>query len=138
MKLPPDKEQTVVHQFDSFCKRVLRNAACDCHREYARLRAQEISFSDLTEKEMNQLACEDVYFERLFHVLDYTVIVQDIELADAISMLPDRQREIVLLYYLIGMTDSAIADYLGLQRRHVGYIRANALQSLKGYLEGGD
>lgn len=33
--------------FQSFCKRVLHNEACNAHEEIRRRRAKEVSFSDL-------------------------------------------------------------------------------------------
>ena len=41
--------------FQSFCKRVLHNEACNAHEEIRRRRAKEVSFSDLALHEERQL-----------------------------------------------------------------------------------
>ena len=41
--------------FQSYCKRVLHNEACNAHEEIRRRRAKEVSFSDLALHEERQL-----------------------------------------------------------------------------------
>ena len=48
--------------FQSFCKRALRNEAVNAHKEIKRRRAKEVSFSDLTPQEQDQLCTYDSYF----------------------------------------------------------------------------
>lgn len=48
--------------FQSFCKRALRNEAANAHKEIKRRRAKEVSFSDLTPQEQDQLCTYDSYF----------------------------------------------------------------------------
>ena len=48
--------------FQSFCKRALRNEAANAHKELKRRRAKEVSFSDLTPQEQDQLCTYDSYF----------------------------------------------------------------------------
>ena len=50
--------------FQSFCKRVLHNEACNAHEEIRRRRAKEVSFSDLALHEERQLYTLDKYFSR--------------------------------------------------------------------------
>lgn len=45
--------------FQSFCKRSLRNEAANAHKEIKRRRAKEVSFSDLTPQEQDQLCTYD-------------------------------------------------------------------------------
>ena len=49
--------------FQSFCKRVLHNEACNAHEEIRRRRAKEVSFSDLALHEERQLYTVDKYFQ---------------------------------------------------------------------------
>ena len=49
--------------FQSFCKRVLHNEACNAHEEIRRRRAKEVSFSDLALHEERQLYTLDKYFQ---------------------------------------------------------------------------
>ncbi len=47
--------------FQSFCKRALQNEAANAHKEIKRRRAKEVSFSDLTPQEQEQLCTYDSY-----------------------------------------------------------------------------
>ena len=49
--------------FQSYCKRVLHNEACNAHEEIRRRRAKEVSFSDLALHEERQLYTLDKYFK---------------------------------------------------------------------------
>ena len=49
--------------FQSYCKRVLHNEACNAHEEIRRRRAKEVSFSDLALHEERQLYTLDKYFQ---------------------------------------------------------------------------
>ena len=49
--------------FQSFCKRVLHNEACNANEEIRRRRAKEVSFSDLALHEERQLYTLDKYFQ---------------------------------------------------------------------------
>ena len=68
---PNSHEQSKRHTFDSFCKKVLKHEARDYYDELTRQRDREVSFSDLSEKELAQLYTEDKYFvsEQIFNVL---------------------------------------------------------------------
>ena len=59
---PNSHEQSKRHTFDSFCKKVLKHEARDYYDELKRQRDREVSFSDLSEKELAQLYTEDKYF----------------------------------------------------------------------------
>lgn len=56
---PNSHEQSKRHTFDSFCKKVLKHEARDYYDELKRQRDREVSFSDLSEKELAQLYTED-------------------------------------------------------------------------------
>ena len=49
--------------FQSFCKRVLHNEACNAHDEIRRRRKREVSFCDLALHEERQLYTTDKYFQ---------------------------------------------------------------------------
>lgn len=70
---PNSHEQSKRHTFDSFCKKVLKHEARDYYDELKRQRDREVSFSDLSEKELAQLYTEDKYFvsEQIFNVFPW-------------------------------------------------------------------
>ncbi len=70
-----------------------------------------------------------------FQVLEYDIDVKDALLAEAIQMLSDRKRDVVLLAYFMGMSDAEIARQLNLVRSTVGEHRKRALELMKKKME---
>ena len=126
------------HTFDAFCKKVIRNAARDIFRRLARQAGREISLSDLPENGANIAAAMDEYFEeeRQFEALGFTVAIKSEILAEALRLLPERQREIIMRYYFLGMSDREIGETDGAALRTVNYQRNAALKKLYEIMEG--
>ena len=61
--------------------------------------------------------------------------IENENLANALTVLPDDKRDIVLLAYFLDMTDQEIADKLDMVRRTVQYKRAQSLKELKKEME---
>ena len=131
-------EQSKRHAFDSFCKKILKHEARDYYDELKRQRNREVSFSDLSEKEMDQLYTEDKYFatEQIFNVLGFDVIVTDDVIAEALQCLAERNRDIILLSYFLELSDREIGDKLNMLRTTVQYQRTSTLRQLKNFMEG--
>jgi len=123
--------------FDSFCKKVLKNEARNYYGEIKRLRDKEVSFSELTERELEQLSTTDEYFkvEQTFNVLGNAVIVNDESIAEALRNLPERNRDIILLSYYLELSDGEIGKKLNMIRSTVQYQRTSTLRELKKILE---
>ena len=97
--------------FQSFCKRVLHNEACNAHEEIRRRRAKEVSFSDLALHEERQLYTLDKYFQDEEAEPSYQQAGKKITpklLLEAIRTLPEEKRKAIMLYYFEGMTDVEI------------------------------
>lgn len=73
MKLSPSQMKTVRHQFDSLCRKVLREESRNIDKQLARRAEKEISFSGLSEQELGRLYAMDDYpsDSTYFDVLDY-------------------------------------------------------------------
>lgn len=127
------------HTFDSFCKKVLKHEAGNGHRKINRRARMEISMSDIPEEAMEQLAVYDDYpwDYTPFQVGDETVLVKDDRLAEALAAIPEKERNIILLYWFLELADREIADRMGIARRTVNTHRQNAYRLLK-KLMGGD
>ena len=123
--------------FQSFCKRVLHNEACNAHEEIRRRRAKEVSFSDLALHEERQLYTVDKYFqdgnEEAFCAGGLKITAK--LLAEALHTLPNEKRQAVLLYYFFNMTDVEIAEAMKIPRSTVQYRRTSSFELLKRYLE---
>ena len=131
-------EEHKEHTFDAYCKKLLRNEAINIRIEYAQQSKRETNFSALTHREQLQLQYTDQYApgRKTFHVLDMAVEVKDAELANALASLSKEPRTIILLSYLLGMTDPEIAQQLQLNRRTVQLRRTSILKELRKLMEG--
>ena len=134
---PKDYEQDKQRVFDSFCKRVLKNEARNHYSEMKWRRSKEVSFAELSEREIEQLSTMDKYFatEQIFNVLGDDVIVQDKLIAEALKNLPERKRDIILLSYFLELSDGEIGKKLNLIRSTVQYQRTSTLRELKKMME---
>ena len=123
--------------FDSFCKKVLRNEVRDHYDEVKRLRGKEVSISELSARELEQLANTDSYFttEQIFNVLGCDIVVNNMDIAEALRNLPERKRDIILLSYFLEMSDGEIGSKLNLIRSTVQYQRTSTLRELKKIME---
>lgn len=140
MELTPSQKKTVRHQFDSFCRKVLREEARDYIKHIVWLSDNEVSLSELSEEQMTQLYGLDEYPSEQFHfqVQGFSVAVSDEKLAVALHALPDEKRDIVLLSYFLDMTDQEIADKLNMVRYTVQRRRASSLKEMKQRMEVND
>jgi len=130
--------ERIQHQFDAYCKKVLRNAARDIYRQLSRQSEREISLSELPTGGANIAAVMDEYFqeEQEFEALGFNIAIKSELLAEALRLLPERQRDIIIGYYFLGMSDRAIGEESDTRRSTVSYQRNSALQKLKQILEG--
>lgn len=119
--------------FDSFCKKVIRNAAIDIHRELERQREREKSFSDLSESEVESLSITDNYdlYTNEYDVLGETVIVRDADLGEALQYLQPQLRNIVLMRFFLDKSSNEIADKFNISKSTVAYRLEAALKQLK-------
>ena len=97
--------------FNGFCKAVLRNEAIDAIRERKYRKKHEVTFSDLSPQEENQLYTCDQYFvndeaEKSFFVAGKEITAK--QLADALHSLPEEKRQAVLSAELWVMTMTVI------------------------------
>jgi len=134
---PRNKEELTQQTFDSFCKKVLKRAALDFHREIKRRSKREVVFSDMSARDMAALSVTDEYFtdEFVFNVFGESIGVTDADLAEALNALPADKRDIVLMSFFFDMTDREIAERLNMARRTVAHYRKSTLRELRNLLE---
>lgn len=126
------------HTFDSFCKKVLAHEANNGHRDINRRAAIEISMSDLPADAMEQLAVYDDYpWEHTsFPVGDDVVLIKNDRLAEALEAMPEKERDIILMYWFLDMADRDIASSMNMARRTVNRHRQKAYQLLRKLMGG--
>lgn len=137
MKLSPSQMKTVRHQFDTICRKVLREESRNIEKIRGRRLKKEICFSGLPQQEVNNFYVEDEYFfdHTYFEVMDQMVTVKNDKLAEAIESLAEEKQQIVLLSYFFDMTDREIAEALDLFRSTVQRKKVNSIKELKIKLE---
>ncbi|HGM4082887.1 TPA: RNA polymerase sigma factor [Listeria monocytogenes] len=130
-------EKTIEHQFDSFCKTVLRNQARNIYEENRRWQSRFISLEALTSADLAMLYNFDNYETESikFSIFDFDIAVEDILLAQAIETLSKKQREIILLSFFLNMKDVDIAELMNLAKSTVHYHKENALTELRKFME---
>lgn len=138
MKRATSHEEAKQRAFDCYCKRVLKHEAIDIQRHNQYLNTVQVSLSELTPEQENELCNFDEYSTdyQNFKVLEYDIAVRDELLAEALQELPEKKRDIVLLSYFLDYTDVEIAELLKTVRRTVNDQRHKALKELRERMEG--
>src|SRR5690625_3501393 len=123
--------------FNAFCKRVLKNEAINIYNERRQRQAKEMTFSDLTPQEENQLYSLDKQYDGE-EIQGFQVAGKKITpklLAEAMRTLPKEKCITVLLYYFFQLSDVEIAQLLDIPRSTVQYRRTSSFERLKRFLE---
>jgi hypothetical protein len=102
MELSSSQKETVCHQFDNFCKRLLKNEARDCLREKNRRQKAEVLFSEMTQQEIDGLMAMDKYYfdSHKFMACGFEIEVENDLLAEALLTLTEQNRDIYCLHIL--------------------------------------
>ncbi len=125
------------YAFIAYCKKVLRFAARSIYRRLSWQADREVSLSAFTDGGAGIASVVDEYFaeEERFEALGFSVAIKSELLAEALRLLPPRQRDIIMRYYFLDMNDREISETSGEVRSTVGYQRNAALKKLKKTLE---
>ena len=126
----------IEYAFSGFCKIVLRHEAINAWRDLKQKEAKEISLDYLMSERFFEPSAMDSYFEKIdkptvFLVFEKEVIVDNEQLAKALSRLPKLRREVLLLYYFVGYRDEAIGRLYGRCRSTINNRRNVALKQLR-------
>lgn len=130
-------EKTIEHQFDSYCKTVLRNHARTIYADNRRKNERFISLEALTPAQLGKLCIHDTYeVESIYFCIDgYEIPVHDVLIAQAIESLSKRQQDVILLSYFLDMKDVDIATLMNLANSTVHHHKQKALKELRKFME---
>ena len=133
-------KEHIMYTFNGFCKTVIRFAAINAWRDRSRRRQKEISLEYLTEEKFYPLGTTDEYFEAPYEeypitICGQTVILTNGELAEALSSLPEKKREIIYLYFFGHYTQQEIGELYGRCRSTAWHHIHSALQMLHKEME---
>lgn len=127
------------HAYDCYVKKTLRNELRTCWREKQRRFSNEVTFSDLPESTVAAMGCCDRYIceYSTFWADGCKIYIENECLAEALQLLSETDRNIMLMYDFLNMTDYEIAARLNMSRRTVNDRRHGTYRILR-KLMGGD
>lgn len=133
---PSSFQTTIENQFDYICKRAMDDERKNYIKALSRQSKREVSFSDMGDYLVNQFSTVDSYSTnyQIFTENGFTVGVENDLLSEALRSLPDRKREIILLYYFVDMNDTEMAELLKLNRSTIYRHRTSGLAFIKKFM----
>ena len=134
---PSDFQKTVQCRFESCLKRTVRHVVKDYQQELKRRKNKEILFCELPDIIVEKLSVWDDYETdyTLFNVCGTDIRVLDDELAEALKRLSERNREHLLMYYFLEMSDKEIGELLNIDRTTSFRTRKKSLDEMRKLLK---
>ena len=134
-------KEHIMYTFNGFCKTVIRYAAINAWRERNRRRQKEISFEYLTEEKFYPLNTSDNHFPAHYEeypvtICGQTIILTNGELAAALLSLPEKEKEIIYLYFFGNYTQQEMGKMYSCARSTMSRHLHSALQMLQEEMEG--
>ena len=120
-------------QCDACCKKVLKNEERAYLRNMKRQRDREPMFSGLPQHELDKLCTVDRYPSDsfVFSSHGYDLHIDNELVADAFASLPEREKSILILYCVLGLTDGEIGRIAEMSRSAVQRHRTKTLNELR-------
>ena len=134
-------QMAVQRTHDAYCKTVIRHAAITAIRRLQRKWEREISLEYLMyEKhfpisDWRDFVTEELDEERLLTACGLSVMLDNEELAAALSHLSQEEREKIFLYYFLRQTQAQIGRHYGVSDSAIGRHIQLALQQLRREME---
>lgn len=131
-------KETVCHTFDYYIKHSLKREVWNDHRETKSRMLNEVVFSDLPDELIKAVSFLDSYEceHTSFVIAGDVVVIQNEELAQALLLLTEEERNILLMYWFLHMADREIALQLKLARRTVNDRRRKSYYKLVRLMKG--
>lgn len=125
--------------YEAYCKAAIDNAIRKARLKKAAHGQLVSSLSDLSDADLLTLAGDQApeLLDEPFtcHIQGQAIQIRDQKLGQALSSLLPKDREIILLYYFLGLRDEAVAKRLNMSRATVQRRREKAQKKLKTILE---
>ena len=143
MTCTEDYREHIEYTFHAFCKVVIRNATITAARTRSRKYKREISLEYLTEEKHYPLGTTDKCLqvpepdgEYILTLCGDTVIFSNVLLAEALSRLDTKKREMIYLSFFQKIPQYEIGRRYGRSRSTTGYHIRKALRQLQAKMEG--
>ena len=130
-------QQKIRAQYDSFCRILLKNEMIDYKRHLKYIEKHETSIFSFSEADFERMFAVDNGVEIIeqFQVIGFDVEVKNELLCEALKSLPDQKRDIILMSYFWGMTDTEIAKQMHVVKLTVRYHKLESIKMLKKFME---
>ena len=124
-----NKENKTIKQFVKLCRIALKYEKVNYYSERKRMAERESHIEMFSEKQLEMIdKVFDTYHADYFQIMGYEIGIVDGEM-------PDRQMQIVLMYYLVGLKDREIGEIFGLAKSSVCKLRHDAIKILRRLME---
>lgn len=129
--------QSVPYRFDAFCKKVLKNEAVNYLLQLQQQYQREMTFSDLPYSELERLCFTEKYPGESFTFTahGYELRIENEQVAEVFAELSPTEQSILILRFVMDMTDKEVGSVLGMSRCSVQRRRAKAFQKMRDQLK---
>lgn len=134
---PSSFENAIRLQFDTLVKKVIDRTVKNYEKELSRRSKREIPFSELPDIMVESFAVLDEYELDCiaFDVCGMEVRVSDDGLCEALQKLPEKKRNILLMFYFLEMSNTEISELLQIDRSTSYRNRTASLKEMKKILQ---
>lgn len=132
MEQSPSYKRKIQIQFQAYCYKILRGEAVDYYRYVNYLQKHEKSIENLSSEESDELYVSD---DHLFKVLEYDIGIKSDLLAEVLHLLSQKKRDVILLSFFLGMSDTEIARIMCVVNSTIYEHKKKALKLMKSELE---
>ena len=126
------------HRFDSFCKVVLRHAMLDCFREFSYQNKWLVSLNYLPQPMLDDICTTDQYPRDCMTVSvdGCTMQISYEQLANIIEKLPQSERRLLILRFVLELNDQEIGRRMCCSRSAIQRRRTSVLRNMREQLMG--
>lgn len=129
--VPGDGGGSLGGRFDCYCKKVIYNAAHNEAYKQMKYLYRQWGEDDFNPDEIEQDGAYDRLLSEKVLVRGREVNLNDEQLVKMLDRLQPRKREILLMSFMLGMTNEEIAVELGISQATVKVTKSNAISELK-------
>ena len=132
------EDTTERHRFDSFCKVVLRHEMLTCFRDFSYQNKWLVSLHYLPPSALDGICTTDQYPSDYiaFSVDGYTLQISNEQLANIIEKLPQSERRLLILRFVLELNDREIGRRMHCSRSAIQRRRTSILRNMRKQLTG--
>lgn len=137
MSAPLKDKECIIAMYDSYAKTVMRNKCRNAFKSIRRRQKHEIVGTEKIQYLFEMQSHTDVYPSEHLVVCgdDYTCVITSDKLYQAMMLLADGEKTVIILEFWYGWTDRQIARHCKVTTRTVYNRRQKAFQSIRNYYE---